>query len=184
MAKDFKNTPPQYVINDGPDPVYFGWDGKMYVWDPHPRHGGNDHYEHIATLGMIKPRRARVGGEMVDIGPEVEGPVKLSLVKTEGVPVWRHLCPADMVAEMQKATNLQHKDPQRRTALLIFQSQQLDRWQATAEATAQETMQSRAETDALEKKKAQLQAEIRALEDAAQAKGLMEKLAVESPKKK
>lgn len=176
MPRSTKNDPLQYVVNEGDTPVYFGWDGKTFIWDPHPKHGKNEHYEHAAVAGKIPPKRVRVGNEMVEIGVTADGVVGFNLHLAPGVPVWRHLCPADMVEAMREPGNLHHRDPQRRTEKLVFASQMLDRYEAGALAAQSSATQAHLEEAAARERLAALRAEIAAAEEVAKAKNLLDVL--------
>jgi hypothetical protein len=168
MVANIKNLPVQPVTNETAHVVWFQWDGKTFIWDPHPSHGKSEHYELASVPKMVQPKAKHFANGSMELPDPIPGVGGMQLRVVPGAPpVWRHQCQADMVAAMQEPGNLNHKDPNRCTKHLSFVHQQLDDLAASVDAQQARLLQGNAELMAMEAKKARLAAEIREAEEQA-----------------
>lgn len=103
---NFKDKPFEVVVNETAEPIGpIGWDGKTYIWDPHPgtvKSGEKaKHFIEQAQPGRVSRGFGIMAGQRVPMNDcnGIIGPEKL--VEAPGVPVYRHTCPPDFVHELR-----------------------------------------------------------------------------------
>lgn len=138
MAKSNQRRPAQWVVNETDKPIHAAWDGKTYIWDPHPKHAkkGQDPemYALKPTVGEVSRGFFYRGDNKVTMNPGqgIKEGDKLVLVtpadKTSDKiqPEYKHLCDPDFVKAMRYTNKYQAGG----VANLTFTDTIVDQWDA------------------------------------------------------
>lgn len=167
VMKGSNSSPPQWVINETDKPIYATWNGKEYIWDPHPSTAKKGEKPKMYAL---KPTRGEVErGDFITNGIQmrlkkgqgiVEGEKLVEIEPITGgekvTPQYKHLCEAAFVREMKNNSLYDHGGVKK----LTFTDAIVDNYTAALDLTLAKKAEVDAEVAAKQEQLKKLDAEI------------------------
>lgn len=160
------------VTNMGAEPVYAEYNGRTFIWDPHPSKAAG-HYTLKSKPGNVPiPRNVPVAFRDT-IYRDMDGVRGDYLEKVPGANVYIHHVPSELVAALKLEKWRNSTIPGRKTLGLVFDDEVLDAQSSALENLAQEAANQKAQIASAKDELAAIQAQIAGAQEQAKAHGIL-----------